>query len=140
MPELAGTVGTGSWSRDDPLEQLLRSSMSTAHRQLSPQSLCLEATDAWGLCFSNTRNAWKKPHCAPPARTCLATPGLLPGSGRCGFCHHVQGASGFPPPEWGRDRKPPASTWAGGFGQGSGEAEFIYTPLTTCFLTSAAPL
>ena len=75
----------------------------------------------------------------------------LPGSG----C--VQGAGGFPPPgasllagaraerlllprgtnlEW----VPLKLVGAGGFAQGSGEAEFIYPPLSTCFLTSAALL
>lgn len=76
---------------DDPLQQLLCSAMGTAQRQLSPQSLCLETSDAWGLMFLHCARLFPQPGPACP----LQAPAMLR---QVQVCHWMQGdgkGSGF---------------------------------------------
>lgn len=117
------------WREAPELEMTHYSSsylLQQAQLTLSP---CLENTDGWGLCSSNTRTAFQREDA--PLCSCIV-PGCSPSQDLPG---HSQAAARL-----GFAAKAPAHTGAGGFVQGSGEAEFIYTPLSTCFLTSAAPL
>lgn len=89
---------------------------------------CHPKACAWKLQMPGISCSCIVPGCSP-SQDLPAHSRLLPGSGRCAFATGCRETA-----------KAPASTRAGGFVQGSGEVEFIYTPLSTCFLTSAAPL
>lgn len=106
------------------------------------------------LCFNDTRNLSKQ----PPLTGARAVPGCSAGSDSA--CSRARAALGLPvgagswwlsssrsipPGAWDKGRKAlgwvsPKLAVAGGFARGSGEAEFIYPLLGTCFLTSVAPL
>lgn len=117
--------------------------------QSSPQS---SPTWSYRCPGHDTRNVSKQPQVPSvrAARSCSqgwASVGLLLRAGTQQFS-----SSRSIPPGTGEGRETPASPgtnlgWVplklvvtGGFAWGSGEAECIYPPLSTCFLTSAASL
>lgn len=125
LPEFAGTLETGSWTRGDPLQQLLCSAMGTAHRHLSPQRLC------WKLQMPGVLCSCIVPGCSPsqdlPGHSCQDLPGhsCQP---RAGVDHWMQGAG-----------RGSCFHRAGGFAQGSGEVEFIYTSPKHLFSDLCSP-
>lgn len=130
VPELAGRVEMGSWTRDAHYSSSCVLQWALLIGSCHPKG-CARKLWMPGVCVPATQEMHGRSPMVPGCSPSQDLPGLsrpLPGSG----CAVATGCR--------QPAKAPASTWAGAFAQGSREAEFIYTPPSTCFLTSAAPL